>query len=87
MAEIAALYWQGIVKPIDVITTFDVSQLEQPMVFMGKGAHVGKVVVTYTDPNSVVQVVPSAPRASFDPEAAYILTGCSGVGVSHTITS
>jgi len=87
MAEVAALYRQGIVKPIDVVTTFDVSQLEKALVFMGKGTHVGKVVVTYNNPSSIVQVVPSASRASFDPNAAYILTGCSGLGVGYTISS
>ncbi|KAE8839561.1 hypothetical protein HRS9122_06166 [Pyrenophora teres f. teres] len=87
MEEVAALYRKGIVKSIDVITTFEVSQLEKALVFMGKGTHVGKVVVTYTNPDSVVQVLPSASQASFDPDAAYILTGCSGLGVGYTISS
>lgn len=87
MAEVATLYRQGKVEPIDFITTFDISELGKALVFMDKGTHVGKVVVTCTNPSFVVQVVPSASRVSFDPDAAYILTICSGLGVGDTISS
>lgn len=83
MAEVAELYRQGVVKPIDYITTFDISELQKAMMFMSKGTHVGKVVITYRDPDSLLNVAPSSPRAIFDPNAVYVLVGCiAGVGNS-----
>lgn len=83
MAEVVELYRQGVVKPIDYITTFDISELQQAMMYMSKGTHVGKIVITYNNPDSLIKVAPSSPRAIFDPNAAYILVGCiAGVGNS-----
>jgi aryl carrier-like protein len=84
MAEVAELYKKGIIKPIDRITTFDISQLQQALMFMSKGKHIGKVVVTYNNPDSLLKVVPSAPRANFDPNASYLLVGCIG-GLGQSI--
>ncbi len=81
MAEVVQLYRKGIIKPIDYITAFDISELQQAMIHMSKGTHIGKVVITYDNPDSLIKVVPSVPMAQFDPEAAYVLVGCiSGVG-------
>jgi NADP-dependent 3-hydroxy acid dehydrogenase YdfG len=83
MAEVARLYRQGIIKLIDHITTFDISELQQAMMYMAKGTHVGKIVVTYDNPDSLIKMTPSAPRAKFDPNAIYVLVGCvTGVGNS-----
>ncbi|KAF2656390.1 hypothetical protein K491DRAFT_778066 [Lophiostoma macrostomum CBS 122681] len=83
MAEVVRLYREGIIKPIDHITAFDISELQQAMMYMAKGTHVGKIVVTYENPDSLIKMTPSAPRAKFDPDAMYVLVGCiAGVGNS-----
>ena len=83
MAEVVELYRQGVVKPIDYITTFDISELQQAMMYMSKGTHVGKIIITYDNPDSLLKVAPSSPRAIYDPNATYVLVGCiAGVGNS-----
>ncbi|KAF2705690.1 hypothetical protein K504DRAFT_460398 [Pleomassaria siparia CBS 279.74] len=83
MAEVVQLYRQGVVKPIDYITTFDISDLQQAMMHMSKGTHVGKIIITYDNPESKIKVAPSSPRPTFDPKATYVLVGCvAGLGNS-----
>ncbi|KAF2233362.1 hypothetical protein EV356DRAFT_448529 [Viridothelium virens] len=86
MKQIIDMYRQGIIKPIDFITTFDISELEQAMMYMSKGIHVGKIVITFRDPKSKLKVLTSAPRTSFSSSATYILVGCLG-GLGQTISS
>lgn len=84
MAEVAQLASQGVVRPIDMITTYDISEVEQAMMYMSKNIHVGKIVITFANPNTVLRVKPSVPRTVFDPHATYILAGCLG-GVGRSI--
>lgn len=86
MAEVCELYRQGVIQPIDRITSFDVSELQKAMMYMAKGEHIGKVVVTYKNPDSLVPLKPSSPRTTFNPEGSYILIGCMA-GVGHSINN
>lgn len=47
---------QGTITPITPLTTFDVSQLEQALLFFSRGKHMGKIVIDYTKENSIVKV-------------------------------
>ncbi|KAJ4288038.1 hypothetical protein N0V90_012054 [Kalmusia sp. IMI 367209] len=81
MAEVCDLYRQGVVQPIYRITRYDVSELQKAMTYMAKGEHIGKIVVTYQNPDTLVPLMPSSPRAAFDSEATYVLVGCvAGIG-------
>jgi NAD(P)-dependent dehydrogenase (short-subunit alcohol dehydrogenase family)/aryl carrier-like protein len=86
MAEVVRLYRKGVIKPIDFITTFDISELQQAMMYMSKGTHVGKIIVTYDNPESKIKVAPAVPRATFDPKATYVLVGCV-VGVGNSMSN
>jgi NAD(P)-dependent dehydrogenase (short-subunit alcohol dehydrogenase family)/aryl carrier-like protein len=86
MAEVAQLASQGVVQPIDFINKYDISELEQAMMYMSKGVHMGKIVVTFNDPKAVLRVNPSVPRPTFDPHATYVLAGCLG-GVGRSIAT
>ncbi|KAJ5096375.1 hypothetical protein NUU61_005731 [Penicillium alfredii] len=78
-----AHYRAGRIGPIRPLSTSDISQLDQTLLGFSKGAHVGKLVVTFQNPESPVRMVPAAPAASFDPEACYVITGgLSGLGRS-----
>ena len=55
MAELGDLYRKGIIKPIDHIKTFDISQLEQAMMYFAKGTHLEKVVVTFQEPTEMLK--------------------------------
>lgn len=56
MEEVGKLLRQKAVQPISPINSFDISQLEQALLFFSKGTHVGKIVVTYEDPEKVIKV-------------------------------
>ncbi|KAI0003422.1 putative polyketide synthase [Xylariaceae sp. FL0662B] len=78
MQELTKLWGDGIIKPIDHITTFDISELESAMSFFSKGLHTGKIVITFQKPDTILKIARPADRASFDPHSAYILVGCLG---------
>ena len=76
-------YRAGRVGPIRPLAVSDISQLDQTLLSFSKATHVGKLVVTFENPDSLVRMVPAAPAASFDPEACYVITGgLSGLGRS-----
>lgn len=56
MAEVANMCTRGIINPIENITTFNIRRLEEAMMFMGKGSHAGKVVITYSDEDTEIEV-------------------------------
>ena len=56
MREVLELCHAEIVKPITYLKTFDVEELEQAMLHFSKGTHIGKVVITYAKPDSLLKV-------------------------------
>ena len=56
MAEVVDLLSAGVITPIDPINTFDISEIEQAMMYFSKGAHLGKVVVTLENAKSLLPV-------------------------------
>ena len=56
MAQTVDLSRSGIIAPPNHIKTFDVSQIEQAMLHFARGTHIGKVVVTFKDPKSLLPV-------------------------------
>lgn len=86
MAELGDLNRRGVIRPIDHIKTFEISQLEQAMMYFAKGTHLGKVVVTFQDPKAVLKVRRTPEKVSFDSDAAYLLVGCLG-GLGRSIST
>ncbi|CRG92723.1 Lovastatin nonaketide synthase [Talaromyces islandicus] len=66
-------YRTGLIGPIKA-TLSDVAQLSQAL----DKISIGKLVATFTDPESVVRMIPPAPSVTFDPEASYVITGALG---------
>ena len=67
---------KGLIGPIPKVTASDVAQLSQ---VLGNFPNmIGKLVVTFTNPESLVRMIPSAPTINFDPEACYVITGALG---------
>ncbi len=56
MAQVNDMFQKGIIQPIDHIKTFDISELEQAMTFFANGTHMGKVVVTFNNPQALLKV-------------------------------
>ncbi|OAA40092.1 Beta-ketoacyl synthase [Beauveria brongniartii RCEF 3172] len=78
MDEMMHLVDQGVVGPIQHLSSFCISQLEPAMSNFSKGVHTGKFVITFDDPAARLKVARSAVRAKFDPAAAYLLVGGLG---------
>ncbi|KAB8291229.1 hypothetical protein EYC80_009916 [Monilinia laxa] len=74
-------YRKGLIGPVPKITTVDIAELSQVLGDFSK--MIGKLVVTFTNPESVVRMLPPAPTAHFDPKACYVITGgLGGLGQS-----
>jgi NADPH:quinone reductase-like Zn-dependent oxidoreductase len=56
MQEVSGLLRLGAIRPITPVTSFDVSRLDQALLYLSKGQHIGKIVVTYEDKSSLVRV-------------------------------
>lgn len=70
---------KGLIGPIPRVVAPAVAQLSQ--VLANFSNMIGKLVVTFTNPESLVRMIPPAPTVNFDPEACYVITGAlSGLG-------
>ncbi|KAJ8132485.1 hypothetical protein O1611_g1135 [Lasiodiplodia mahajangana] len=78
MTELQSLWENGVLGPIDRITSFEAAEIAPAMVFMSKGQHIGKVVVDYTSSTKPINVLRMPKRVTFDSEAVYVLVGCLG---------
>ena len=56
MSEVVELYDQGIVRPVERIQTFDISRLEEGMMYFSKGMHIGKVIISFQNPETLLRV-------------------------------
>lgn len=50
------LFSKGVMGPAEYIKTFDISELEQAMIYFARGTHKGKVVVTFENPGALLKV-------------------------------
>ncbi|KAI0502734.1 hypothetical protein F5B22DRAFT_640677 [Xylaria bambusicola] len=76
----------GLIGPVHPFTATDVSKLDQVLLKFSKGTHVGKLVVTFQDPQTLVRMPssPSQPQFRFDSVACYIVVGGLG-GLGRSI--
>ncbi|RAH58516.1 polyketide synthase [Aspergillus piperis CBS 112811] len=66
-----------LMQSVDAHFRADIGHLDQTLLQFSQGTHIGKRVITYQDPSTVLRTLPtsSAPPARFDPAARYILVG------------
>ncbi|TGJ78773.1 hypothetical protein E0Z10_g9991 [Xylaria hypoxylon] len=72
------------ITPIRPFTVSSISELDQTLLSFSKHTHVGKLVVSFLEPKSVIKVIQQPPVATFDPQARYIITGGFG-GLGRSI--
>ncbi|KAK4695698.1 hypothetical protein P7C71_g2103, partial [Lecanoromycetidae sp. Uapishka_2] len=79
--EVMDLFTKGSLTPVEQITTYPMSAVEQAFRFMASGNHMGKIVVT-ADRDSIIKAVPrSPPRFELRADASYLIVGgLSGIG-------
>ena len=56
MSQLGDLLRDGRIRPLDVIKTYDIAELEQAMIYFSSELRIGKVVVTFSNPESLLKV-------------------------------
>ncbi|KAI1805191.1 hypothetical protein F4811DRAFT_517009 [Daldinia bambusicola] len=86
MRAVHSYYRDGLIGPVRPFSATDISKLDQVLLKFSKGKHVGKLVVTYQDPQALIKMppAPSQPRVRFDSKAYYIIVGGLG-GLGRSI--
>lgn len=54
--EMVDLYNRRKIRPLNPLTEYDIGEFEKAMRYFMTGKHMGKIVITYTNPDSVVRV-------------------------------
>lgn len=76
---------EGTLRPIEPLTVFAATEVQQAFKFLEDPSHIGKVVVTM-EPSASLIVSPSPQHLALDSEATYILTGGVG-GLGRAVTT
>ncbi|KAJ3580237.1 hypothetical protein NPX13_g325 [Xylaria arbuscula] len=86
MQTVHSYYRDGLIGPVHPFTASDVSKLDQVLLKFSKGTHVGKMVVTFQDVQTLVRMPssPPQPQFRFDSMACYIVVGGLG-GLGRSI--
>ncbi|RYP18018.1 hypothetical protein DL767_009910 [Monosporascus sp. MG133] len=75
--DVLELYRSGQIKPAPM-AIFDVTDIKKAYRHFSAKDRVGKVVISFENPDSLVQVVPAKYLTVFDPRKVYLLVGCLG---------
>lgn len=78
METVDSYYRQGLIGPIQPLKAIDIAQLSSfsKIIYdVSEGRHLGSLVITFTNHEALVRIMPSQPRARFDPDASYIISG------------
>lgn len=86
LRRVVEFYEQGHIKPIKPMKTFEAAHIEEAMRYMQKGAHIGKIVVTFPEDPMTLEAT-SAPRdLVLRPDVSYLSIGGLG-GLGRSIAS
>ena len=77
-------YQTGRITPISPLNVFDISALDQALSSFSQGTHIGKLVVSFQNPKSIVKVLQQSQSATFTSGARYVITGGFG-GLGRSI--
>ena len=83
MRTVDELHQMGRIAPIGPFSVCDISELSQTLLSFSRGTHIGKLVVSFQNPNNV-KLLRQPQAATFDPDARYIITGGLG-GLGRSI--
>lgn len=85
LQEMKDLLEHGVIAPIKPYKTFDVSEIVQAMRYFGTDPHIGKVVVTYERPDSMLRIEPPKEAVQLNGDATYMIVGGLG-GLGRSLT-
>ncbi|KAK3293714.1 uncharacterized protein B0H64DRAFT_434836 [Chaetomium fimeti] len=84
MKKVHWLYQAGQISPVHPVSVTSVSELDQTLLALSKGTHVGKTVVSFQGPTATIKLLREPQPVTFDSEALYIITGGLG-GLGRSI--
>lgn len=84
MQTVNELYQTGRIAPIRPFPISDLSRLDQALLDFSKATHIGRLVVSFQNPDSTIKLLQEPQAAIFDSEARYIITGGFG-GLGRSI--
>ena len=85
LTQVLTLYREGVIHPIEPLETFDISELPKALKRYTKENRLGKVSVSFEDPNSLVKVRPPKHVVKMASDKWYIMVGCLG-GLGRSIS-
>ncbi|KAI0199499.1 polyketide synthase [Astrocystis sublimbata] len=84
MESVQTYYQKGFITPIRPMSSSDISALGESLLAFSKGTHLGKLIVTFQQPDTLVRGVLPIPRVTFHHDACYMVTGGLG-GLGRSI--
>ena len=78
LTQVMTLYREGVIHPIEPLETFDISDLPKALKRYTKENRLGKVSVSFENPNSLVKVRPPKHVVKMASNKWYIMVGCLG---------
>lgn len=85
LADVMHMYREGSIQPIEPLETYDVSEIPKALRRHSAEDRMGKVAISFENPQSVIKVRPSKYSSSMDPAKTYVLVGCLG-GLGRSIS-
>ncbi|CAD6441950.1 228653fb-a531-47f2-9fd6-a60750073651 [Sclerotinia trifoliorum] len=78
LQESVQLYRDGKIWQDAPLKTFDASQVVQAFNYFSLGTRIGKIAISFQNPNSMIKLAPLKFKAKIDPTKSYLLVGCLG---------
>ncbi|KAI4158412.1 MAG: hypothetical protein LQ342_007453 [Letrouitia transgressa] len=78
LARSVKWYGQGLIRPIEPMTCFPATKVEECFRYMQKGQHIGKIVITMPKNLEDLHLASINPKISLRPDKAYLLVGGLG---------
>ncbi|KAJ5807079.1 Acyl transferase/acyl hydrolase/lysophospholipase [Penicillium riverlandense] len=78
IAESLDLVRSKICEPCFPVKTFDASDITDAFRHFSLGTRLGKVTVSFQDPNSKIRVIPTKYETAFSAQKCYVMVGCLG---------
>ncbi|PKX88903.1 type I polyketide synthase [Aspergillus novofumigatus IBT 16806] len=85
LAETLSLYRQKMIKAIEPLKVFDVSEITQAYRFFGLGNRIGKIAISLENANTLIPTLPTKHDATFSPNKTFLMIGCLG-GLGRSIS-
>ena len=85
ITQVMTLFREGVIHPIEPLETFEISDLPKALKRYAQENRLGKVSVSFENPNALVKVRPPKHVVTMASDKWYILVGCLG-GLGRSIS-